>query len=208
MYKALKSSLFSIGKTSFPMALDSLKRSDIWNSLSTPDDIRNLINGERLTDRIIYVAQSLLKKQFPHINGFQDTLLCQTNSFKCLPHNSIQIHHVDNCHWITSTSIGGRVKVCDSLYNTLSQSTIDQVTQCYFSNGDVPVNIYLPSVQVQKGLKDCGLFAIAFGYEIAIGNVNRIGDISFNQHEMREHLLRCLEREKLSSFPRIVTDLS
>ena len=63
--------VFSIGKTSFPMALDSLKRSDIWNSLSTPDDIRNLINGERLTDRIIYVAQSLLKKQFPHVNGFK-----------------------------------------------------------------------------------------------------------------------------------------
>ena len=34
-----------------------------------------LINGSELNDNIIIAGQSLLAKQSPHVNGFQDTIL-------------------------------------------------------------------------------------------------------------------------------------
>ena len=34
-----------------------------------------LNNGSELNDSIIAAGQSLLAKQFPHVNGFQDTIL-------------------------------------------------------------------------------------------------------------------------------------
>jgi len=39
------------------------------------DDKQSTLNGERLTGSQITVAQPLLKIQFPHFNGLEDTLL-------------------------------------------------------------------------------------------------------------------------------------
>ena len=42
---------------------------------------RALKNGDWLSDDHIYLAQELLRKQFPHIDGLQSSLLCQNNGF-------------------------------------------------------------------------------------------------------------------------------
>ena len=42
-----------------------------------------LINGSELNDSIIVAGQLLPAKQFPHVNGFQDTILI--NGLKFLP---------------------------------------------------------------------------------------------------------------------------
>ena len=47
---------------------------------------------------------------------------------------------------------------------------------------------------------DCGLFAIAFAYELADGNDP--SDVSFDQGKMRQHLVQCLEKGRLEAFPR------
>ena len=52
-----------------------------------------------------------------------------------------------------------------------------------------------------RWIVDCGLFAIAFAYEIASGN-RVLKDSNFDQMKMRVHLLECLENEEITAFPR------
>lgn len=52
-----------------------------------------LIDGSELNDSIIVAGQSLLAKQFPHINGFQDTILINGLKFLPVPKDSVQILH-------------------------------------------------------------------------------------------------------------------
>ena len=42
---------------------------------------RSLKNGDWLGDDHIYLAQELLRKQFPLIDGLQSSLLCQNDGF-------------------------------------------------------------------------------------------------------------------------------
>ena len=42
---------------------------------------RDLKNGDWLGDDHVYLAQELIRKQFPHIDGLQSTLLCQNDGF-------------------------------------------------------------------------------------------------------------------------------
>ena len=45
-----------------------------------PERERDIIlNNQRLDDTIINRSQNILRKQFPNIGGWQDTLLCQTS---------------------------------------------------------------------------------------------------------------------------------
>lgn len=42
---------------------------------------RTLKNGDWLSDDHVYLAQELIRKQFPHVQGLQSTLLCQNDGF-------------------------------------------------------------------------------------------------------------------------------
>ena len=64
------------------------------------------------------------------------------------------------------------------------------------------LNIEKLSIQQQNGTFDCGLFAIAFALESCL-NQNSIQDVSFDQKQMRNHLLSCFEKGKISPFPKI-----
>ena len=52
-----------------------------------------LVKGGQLTDEHIHLAQQLLKKQFPNLDGLQSNLLSETDGFEALQHEGIQIHH-------------------------------------------------------------------------------------------------------------------
>ena len=69
------------------------------------NSIRQIIEGEMLTDEHISFAQQLLLEQFPTLDGLQSPLLSQRNAFSPVTTESIQIHHTGTCHWVTSTSI-------------------------------------------------------------------------------------------------------
>ena len=75
-----------------------------------------------LTDTHINAAQKVFTQKFPLIEGFQNPLLSQKNMFVPIACNAkgIQIHHVRNNHWITSSSTAGCVDVFDSVYNNLT----------------------------------------------------------------------------------------
>ena len=69
----------------------------------------DLTKGKWLTDEHTNLAQSLLKAQFPHINGLQST-----DWFVAEQHEALQIHFVAGNHWVASSSFGKEVAVYDS----------------------------------------------------------------------------------------------
>ena len=116
---------------------------------------KTLKNGEWLSDDHIELAQEVLKKQFPHVDGLQSPLLAQNDGFVpvegegnyCtlrlfiviifiyIPVNleGIQIHHINGNHWITSCSFGREVTVYDSTFvgGDLSSSLTHQLSSIY-----------------------------------------------------------------------------
>ena len=171
-----------------------------------------LVKVGQLTDEHIHLAQQLLKKQFPHLDGLQSTLLSETDGFEALQHEGIQIHHIrDPGHWVTSSSIGQSVAVYDSKFlgGRLSSSLTHQLALSYRllvktededgEEMDPTLFIDVPYAQQQNGVSDCGLFAIAFAVHLALGD--DAAGLNFDQSKMRQHLLKCFQRKTMMPFP-------
>ena len=52
---------------------------------------------------------------------------------------------------------------------------------------------------MQQGVADCGVYAIAYAFHAARGD--SLEDIEFEQDKMRQHLARCLTKQKFTPFP-------
>ena len=61
--------------------------------------------------------------------------------------------------------------------------------------------VHIPQVQRQCGSNDCGVVAIAFALHAALGHC--VGDITFDQSKLRNHLLQCFKTRKLTPFPTV-----
>lgn len=136
------------------------------------------------------------------VKGWQDSLLFQT-SLSPVVDESVQIHFTGQNHWVCSTSIGRYVRVYDSSGSKQWTSSMEvQLTECYKSlvDGD-KLEVELPPVQVQLGGLDCGVFAIAFAYDLAAGR-NDPSNVQYDQSKMREHLANCLESHSFAPFPK------
>ena len=64
-----------------------------------------LIRNKWLSDKHIYAAQILLKKQFAHIGGLQPPTLSLTGQWQVMSSEGIQISHTGN-HWLCVSTIG------------------------------------------------------------------------------------------------------
>ena len=134
------------------------------------DDKQSILNGERLTGSQITVAQSLLKTQFPHFNGLEDTLLLFHEKRKHGPicPETVQILHVDGNHWITVSSSGCKngddngneldITVYDSIYFRLSKHT-EILLAKLLQTKQRAFTVKISSVNKQAGTDDCGVFA-------------------------------------------------
>jgi len=160
--------------------------------------------GEELTDLEIYLAQQLLKKQFPNLNGFTCTLL---QDKKCAlmekaVKNGVQIIYCKaRHHWIVASTVNssiGQVKVYDSLFTYPDKET-ERVLINVFQWDSTEVVVKFARCQKQKGGIDCGLFSIAFATAIAFGK--QPGKLKFVQEELRSHLVTCLNKGEMSLFP-------
>ena len=105
-------------------------------------------------------------------------------------------------HWVVSSFLDGVI----SLYNSLSSTTLsaELVARIYNhlkgSVEDGGLTVHHIPVQKQKGVSDCGPFAIAFAYHAALGD-DYLQTITFDQDKLRTHLVTCFEKEKFSRFP-------
>ena len=58
-----------------------------------------------LNDVIINAAQHLISKKYPHVGGFQDTILQSNLSFTIQNGEFVQILNKGSSHWVTITNI-------------------------------------------------------------------------------------------------------
>ena len=101
--------------------------------VSTRKMRENIITGQWLDSDHMRLAQQLLQDEHPHLDGFQSTLLSQNDGFCPVKGESVQIHHIDSNHWVTSSSIGNEVAIYDSRYSggELSSSLTHQLAIIY-----------------------------------------------------------------------------
>ena len=85
---------------------------------------------EWLNDNHMYAAQTLLKKDFPHLSGLLATTVVASRKAIPVDGDTIQILNVDNCHWIciaVDRKNPDTVRVYDSMYASLSLSSQQQI---------------------------------------------------------------------------------
>ena len=120
---------------------------------------------------------------------------------------AIQVHFARGMHnhWVTSSYIAGKIVLYDSLPPTdeMCPNLQKQLAEIY---GKTPctidtdiLTVLHASVQRQAGSNDCGLFAIAFALHAALGD--NLNEAVFDQSQLRPHLVDCLTKGKLTSFP-------
>ena len=107
-------------------------------------------------------------------------------------------------HWVCTTSVNTKkesdVYVMDSLGGVcpMSHSLQQQIAQVYGGRRSQLI-VRSRSVQQQVGVKDCGLFAVAFAVEVC--QKNDPSSVSYDQSKMRSHFASCLQKGHLDTFP-------
>ncbi|CAH1250637.1 PKD1L3 [Branchiostoma lanceolatum] len=171
----------------------------------TAEDKTILQSDDMLTDKHIHAAQMLLRRQYPGLAGLQDTVVgASAYGYKRVSGEGLQIHHAGILHWVVSSSIGGHVNVYNSLPSKINASLEHQLCQCYAPPSKIDTDVLtvkVPSVQVQGSRFTCGLFAIAWAVDIAMGT--DVTQVRYKESRMRAHLLDCFERGHLSPFPQV-----
>lgn len=121
-----------------------------------------------LTDKHMHVANKLMQKKFPNIQGCQSTLLQQNHGFKQSVHLQCKSITMDPC--ISSTNIGGGIQLFDNKVRAeLPASLEEQLAAVYQSSGGHLLSTRI-ATQQQEGGADCRLFSIAFTYHSLNGD--------------------------------------
>ena len=129
--------------------------------------------------------------------------LCFNHQFlHYYPWESVHIYHDGRDHFVTTTSVGGNVKIFDSLNLSPSSDLIKQIRVLYSPDITITPTVLKAELRsIQLSSKDCGLFAIAYAVEIAYGNDP--AKFIFKQSDMRQHLHNCLTSKSMSVFPKV-----
>ncbi|CAH1272977.1 PKD1L3 [Branchiostoma lanceolatum] len=175
-----------------------------WPSvkLSTRKEVA-LTYLQMLTDDHIQAAQMLLRRQYPALQGLEGPAvgLCD-DGFVKMTGKGLQIHHNNHQHWVLSSYTDGKVCLYDSLSVPMTPSLQIQLYQSYAAFADQTRNtltVFLPNVQRQKNVSDCGLFAIAWAVDIAEGQ--DVSRVVYDNRKMRSHLKTCFKQGNLTPFP-------
>ncbi|KAI6658402.1 hypothetical protein LOD99_15204 [Oopsacas minuta] len=96
---------------------------------------------------------TLLKKNFPHLQELQDTILSENRQFVKVPRPSIQLHHDSAPHWVCSSiDVEGHVTLYDSLSTgRISGELAVQLTFLYGNDADHELKVALAPIQQQRG---------------------------------------------------------
>ena len=163
----------------------------------------SLISGAWLNDKHMTAAMMLVKINCNKIGGLQNPLCNKSKSkgFSPQPEGSIQIHHSFN-HWVTSCYLDGNVKLYDFLYDRkdgLPEELQEQLKTMYRNTAsNCQITVVLPMVQQQKSGQDCGVYAVACLFHLALGD--KPEELRFTQEEIRLHLVHCFESETVLPF--------
>ena len=167
------------------------------------------VSEKWLPDDVIDGMMKIVKEQFNHIQGLQDSCVIEIGGDNGLQqHNGpfIQIVNTAGNHWITISNINCKpncVNVYDSCYRKLNADTRGHIVSMATPDQQGKIHVTLPRFQQQPNKQDCGLFAIAAMISLAVGKDP--SDEYYNDKVMRHHLQECMENEDCELFPRATT---
>ena len=153
-----------------------------------------------LNDRLINVAQEMLKQTAPSPVGLQDVTLGNTLAYNIQTSEFVQILHDGHQHWVTISTIGAKrneIFIYNSLGTSVSSSVKNQIAALLCSK-ESHITLQFVDVQQQTGGYDCGLYAIA--YATTLINGQQPGNFCFAQGLMRKHLYKCISNGRLTVF--------
>ena len=158
----------------------------------TTTDRNNLLDSNfDLDDFIINKAANMVVADYPFLI-IQPPCFIHSSGYDYCPHETIQITHNGAHHWILLSSIGGEVKIFDSLDMPVTETIKNQMKN-YFFSPDYSIPVY----RVMKCQKQVG------SHDFSIANAKgSIQDVVFDQSKMRVHLVSCFEAGKISPFPK------
>ena len=115
---------------------------------------------------------------------------------------TIQCHNIGG-HWVTPSTITGKVIVYESLSTGLNDALKRQLVHLYkhLAEDDGLLEVTVILQQLQNGACDCGLFCIANA--VALANGKSPASFTWQQQNMRDHLLKCLEQKAITLFPHV-----
>ena len=143
-------------------------------------------------------AVKLLSRHLPDIH-IQSCLLTH-EMLAYAPIETLHLHHTGANHYCISTSFGSKVSFYDSINSSPTQQLLQQITALYSPDNSIPESHQAVIIHPQEGSTCCGVFAIAYAFELALGNDPSL--FVFDQSKMREHLLACFENRYVSPFPK------
>ena len=179
--------------------------SSSWiKSLSlTKSDEQQLAAGGELTADLIYSGQLLMKRLYPSQNGLQDTSYLAEKVWHSKPFKFVQVIYVKSRHWACLsnkfTSEENEVELFDSLRTKSPDHSILSQASTILQSKANKIKLKMVNVQQQSGSSDCGLFALAFAYDLC-SDVDPFTKV-YLQSKMRSHFNECLISEKIVPFP-------
>ena len=163
-----------------------------------------LSSGRDLCDNLAVAGMSLITKRYPHVSFSATGAPLSLLSFSNAP--TIHIHHDGAQHFVTTTNLKGDVHLYDSLNKAPTKQLLSQITAIYSPTNHTPTIHQVTMRHKQVGSHDCGLFSIAYAFELAAGNDPN--HFKFNQLLMRTHFRQCLEVGEITSFPKFSRDIT
>ena len=183
-----------------PLKKTEGKKKKTWVGKLTEEDRAVLTHDKWVTDTIIDESQKLLRKQFPHISGFQSVVLGETMSYDIETEEFIQILHTRHGHWVTASTIGcqeGEIYIFGSIPPAPTAHLVNQIAALLATQRS-SIQLKYVDTTMQCGSTDCGLFAIAFA--VALANGDQPGGLQFTQTNLQKHLLQCFKTQYLTPF--------
>lgn len=160
------------------------------------DDLDTVRKGGMLTDSHMTAAMTVLKKQCPLIDGLQETMLGSKLQFDIPRQHFVQVLHTGGIHWIVSSNLFCNMPNEVDVYDSLRGPSLRSMTKLQLASlvmtSQKEVKCFVHNVQQQKGGVDCGLFAIANATALCFGKDP--SGLCYEQHQMREHLLKCMAK--------------
>jgi hypothetical protein len=186
-----------------PSKVNQQKIGSVWMQFEqyvlTKQDQYRISNGQWLSDLHIGLAQRLVAHKFTNINGLQHPVYQWKKVIQ--QHSAIQIINISGSHWAVLSTVGcskSMVNLYDSLYSSISSDTIKIIAHLFqFESENFSVSMM--NVHKQVGTQDCALFAIAYMTSIAYSQDPTT--VTYDQDEMRSHILNCFEKKNLLPFP-------
>ncbi|XP_062581102.1 protein mono-ADP-ribosyltransferase PARP14-like isoform X2 [Saccostrea cucullata] len=179
------------------------QRPPLHKSSSSPRSFK-IASDDWLEDRVMDTAMSIVKRNFPDIRGLQETCVASVMGQHGLKKQSgkfLQIINTQGNHWILLSNIGWdhhHVRVFDSCYRKLNADTRSCIVALVPASQST-IKVLMPAYQRQENKSDCGLFAVAAMFALALGKDP--SKCYWDSRQMRSFLRDCLDNELCQMFP-------